>query len=140
MGTSYKELKHLRLSVDGKTTPDSHREIACLETSSFSATANCVSPFSLRKATSFSFNSMFSIPILFHQAPSCKPQAVYIKAIIDCLSLSRNPVCTQEQTGSRTYMSEKTAKRNEDNRSLHFHVANFFKFMATNLSFTQFVT
>ena len=26
------------------------------------------------------------------------------------LSLSRNPVCTQEQTGSRTYMSEKTAK------------------------------
>ena len=57
-----------------------------------------------------------------------------------CLSLSRNPVCTQEQTGSRTYMSEKTAKRNEDNRSLHFHVANFFKFMATNLSFTQFVT
>ena len=55
-------------------------------------------------------------------------------------SLSRNPVCTQEQTGSRTYMSEKTAKRNEDNRSLHFHVANFFKFMATNLSFTQFVT
>ena len=27
------------------------------------------------------------------------------------LSLSRNPVCTQEQTGSRTYMSEKTAKR-----------------------------
>ena len=56
------------------------------------------------------------------------------------LSLSRNPVCTQEQTGSRTYMSEKTAKRNEDNRSLHFHVANFFKFMAANLSFTQFVT
>ncbi len=55
-------------------------------------------------------------------------------------SLSRNPVCTQEQTGSRTYMSEKTAKRNKDNRSLHFHVANFFKFMATNLSFTQFVT
>lgn len=55
-------------------------------------------------------------------------------------SLSRNPVCTQEQTGSRTYMSEKIAKRNEDNRSLHFHVANFFKFMATNLSFTQFVT
>ena len=55
-------------------------------------------------------------------------------------SLSRNPVCTQEQTGSRTYMSEKTAKRNEDNRFLHFHVANFFKFMATNLSFTQFVT
>lgn len=55
-------------------------------------------------------------------------------------SLSRNPVCTQEQTGSRTYMSEKTAKRNEDNRSLHFHVANFFKFMAANLSFTQFVT
>ena len=40
------------------------------------------------------------------------------------LSLSRNPVCTQEQTGSRTYMSEKTAKRNEDSRSLHFHVAN----------------
>ena len=59
---------------------------------------------------------------------------------VRCLSLSRNPVCTQEQTGSRTYMSEKTAKRNEDNRSLHFHVANFFKFMATNLSFTQFVT
>ena len=56
------------------------------------------------------------------------------------LSLSRNPVCTQEQTGSRTYMSEKTAKRNKDNRSLHFHVANFFKFMAANLSFTQFVT
>ena len=56
------------------------------------------------------------------------------------LSLSRNPVCTQKQTGSRTYMSEKTAKRNEDNRSLHFHVANFFKFMAANLSFTQFVT
>ena len=56
------------------------------------------------------------------------------------LSLSRNPVCTQEQTGSRTYMSEKTAKRNEDNRFLHFHVSNFFKFMATNLSFTQFVT
>ena len=56
------------------------------------------------------------------------------------LSLSRNPVCTQEQTGSRTYMSEKTAKRNEDNRFLHFHVANFFKFMAANLSFTQFVT
>ena len=56
------------------------------------------------------------------------------------LSLSRNPVCTQEQTGSQTYMSEKTAKRNKDNRSLHFHVANFFKFMATNLSFTQFVT
>ena len=55
-------------------------------------------------------------------------------------SLSRNPVCTQEQTGSRTYMSEKTAKRNEDNRFLHFHVANFFKFMAANLSFTQFVT
>ena len=55
-------------------------------------------------------------------------------------SLSRNPVCTQEQTGSRTYMSEKTAKRNKDNRSLHFHVANFFKFMAANLSFTQFVT
>ena len=55
-------------------------------------------------------------------------------------SLSRNPVCDQEQTGSRTYMSEKTAKRNEDNRFLHFHVANFFKFMATNLSFTQFVT
>ena len=46
------------------------------------------------------------------------------------LSLSRNPVCTQEQTGSRTYMSEKTAKRNEDNRFLHFHVANFFKFIA----------
>ena len=58
----------------------------------------------------------------------------------DVGSLSRNPVCTQEQTGSRTYMSEKTAKRNEDNRFLHFHVANFFKFMATNLSFTQFVT
>ena len=56
------------------------------------------------------------------------------------LSLSRNPDCNQEQTGSRTYMSEKTAKRNEDNRSLHFHVANFFKFMAANLSFTQFVT
>ena len=56
------------------------------------------------------------------------------------LSLSRNPGCTQEQTGSRTYMSKKTAKRNEDNRFLHFHVANFFKFMATNLSFTQFVT
>ena len=55
-------------------------------------------------------------------------------------SLSRNLVCTQEQTGSRTYMSEKTAKRNEDNRFLHFHVANFFKFMAANLSFTQFVT
>ena len=55
-------------------------------------------------------------------------------------SLSRNPVCTQEQTGSRTYMSEKTAKRNEDNRSLHFHTASFFKFMAANLSFTQFVT
>ena len=58
----------------------------------------------------------------------------------DVGSLSRNPVCTQEQTGSRTSMSEKTAKRNEDNRFLHFHVANFFKFMATNLSFTQFVT
>ena len=56
------------------------------------------------------------------------------------LSLSRNPDCTQEQTGSRTYMSEKTAKRNEGNRFLHFHVANFFKFMAANLSFTQFVT
>lgn len=56
------------------------------------------------------------------------------------VSLSRNPVCTQEQTGSRTYMSEKTAKRNEDNSSLHFHVANFFKFMAANLSFTQFIT
>ena len=55
-------------------------------------------------------------------------------------SLSRNPVCTQEQTGSRTYMSEKTAKRNEDNRSLHFHTASFFRFMAANLSFTQFVT
>ena len=37
-------------------------------------------------------------------------------------------------------MSEKTAKRNEDNRFLHFQVANFFKFMAANLSFTQFVT
>ena len=37
-------------------------------------------------------------------------------------------------------MSKKTAKRNEGNRSLHFHVANFFKFMAANLSFTQFVT
>ncbi len=37
-------------------------------------------------------------------------------------------------------MSEKTAKRNEGNISFHFHVANFFKFMATNLSFTQFVT
>jgi len=37
-------------------------------------------------------------------------------------------------------MSEKTAKRNKDNRFLHFHVANFFKFMAANLSFTQFVT
>ena len=61
-------------------------------------------------------------------------------AVPSCLSLSRNPVCTQEQTGSRTYMSEKTAKRNEDNRFLHFHVANFFKFMAANLSFTQFVT
>ena len=36
-------------------------------------------------------------------------------------------------------MSEKTAKRNEGNRSLHFHVANFFRFMAANLSFTQFV-
>lgn len=35
---------------------------------SFSATADCVSPFSLRKATSFSFNSMFFIPILFQQA------------------------------------------------------------------------
>ena len=56
------------------------------------------------------------------------------------VSLSRNPVCTQEQTGSRTYMSEKTAKRNEDNRSLHFHAASFFRFMAANLSFTQFVT
>ena len=55
-------------------------------------------------------------------------------------SLSRNPVCTQEQTGSRTYMSEKTAKQNEGNRFLHFHVANFFKFMTANLSFTQFVT
>ena len=55
-------------------------------------------------------------------------------------TLSKNPDCNQEQTGSRTYMSEKTAKRNEDNRSLHFHVANFFKFMAANLSFTQFVT
>ena len=54
--------------------------------------------------------------------------------------LSKNPVCDQEQIGSRTYMSKKTAKRNEDNRSLHFHVANFFKFMAANLSFTQFVT
>ena len=62
------------------------------------------------------------------------------KEIFPPLSLSRNPICTQEQTGSRTYMSEKTAKRNKDNRSLHFHVANFFKFMATNLSFTQFVT
>ena len=59
---------------------------------------------------------------------------------VPLLSLSRNPVCTQEQTGSRTYMSEKTAKQNEGNRFLHFHVANFFKFMAANLSFTQFVT
>ena len=58
------------------------------------------------------------------------------------VSLSRNPVCTQEQTGSRTYMSRKNSSKSEtkDNRSLHFHVANFFKFMATNLSFTQFVT
>ena len=37
-------------------------------------------------------------------------------------------------------MSEKTAKQNEGNRFLHFHVANFFKFMTANLSFTQFVT
>ena len=70
------------------------------------------------------------------------PDAPYgrVQKLHPPISLSRNPVCTQEQTGSRTYMSEKTAKRNEDNRFLHFHVANFFKFMAANLSFTQFVT
>ena len=70
-------------------------------------------------------------------------RSIFFVVRMNCIylcSLSRNPVCTQEQTGSRTYMSEKTAKRNEDNRSLHFHVANFFKFMAANLSFTQFVT
>lgn len=73
-------------------------------------------------------------PDFFDTLSGCTPYGVHP------LSLSRNPVCTQEQTGSRTYMSEKTAKRNEDNRFLHFHVANFFKFMAANLSFTQFVT
>ena len=67
-------------------------------------------------------------------------QRGWYQIVIPPSSLSRNPVCTQEQTGSRTYMSEKTAKRNEDNRFLHFHVANFFKFMAATLSFTQFVT
>ena len=49
------------------------------------------------------------------------------------LSLSRNPVCTQEQTGSQFIYERKNSKAgNKDNRSLHFHVANFFKFMAAN--------
>ena len=75
-----------------------------------------------------------------HKCANRPPQADGAFAQRAASTLSKNPDCNQEQTGSRTYMSEKTAKRNEDNRSLHFHVANFFKFMATNLSFTQFVT
>ena len=82
----------------------------------------------------------FKRPLVRFQSLGPKKSPVTARVTGLFFSLSRNPVCTQEQTGSRTYMSEKTAKRNKDNRSLHFHVANFFKFMAANLSFTQFVT
>ena len=93
----------------------------------------------------YSLDTLLLLPQPYILLFTAAPQVLCIVEAVDCMpvsrySLSRNPVCTQEQTGSRTYMSEKTAKRNEGNRFLHFHVSNFFKFMAANLSFTQFVT
>ena len=54
--------------------------------------------------------------------------------------LSRNPVYAYAQTGFLTYVRPNRRKIKEVQNSFHFHLASFFRFMAANLSFTQFVT
>ena len=55
-------------------------------------------------------------------------------------SLSRNPVAHYAATGFLAYSQKKVWKIKRWCRSFHLHVASFFRFMAANLSFTQFVT
>ena len=56
------------------------------------------------------------------------------------LSLSRNPAVHYAAAGFLVYMGQKKRKRERRKWSFHFHTASFFRFMAANLSFTQFVT
>ncbi len=56
------------------------------------------------------------------------------------ISLSRNPVIPKVATGFLTYLVQKQQKNKRWKWSFHFHNAKIFEFMATNLSFTQFVT
>ena len=56
------------------------------------------------------------------------------------LSLSRNPVAGQAATGFLVVIKIKTRSSKGKWEFVHFHFANFLRFMAANLSFTQFVT
>ena len=56
------------------------------------------------------------------------------------LSLSRNPAAHYAATGFLVYTGQKKQKSEGREWSFHFHTASFFRFMAANLSFTQFVT
>jgi hypothetical protein len=52
---------------------------------------------------------------------------------------SRNPVYAAARTGFSVYF-DLIRNRKRGRKVFHFHLASFFKFMAENLSFTQFVT
>lgn len=55
-------------------------------------------------------------------------------------SLSRNPVAHQAATGFLITKVEKISSNKRECEFFHFHFASFLRFMAANLSFTQFVT
>ena len=59
------------------------------------------------------------------------------------LSLSKNAHHARAKMGVLVYVKQKNerkAKKSEGWLSLHFLLANFLRFMATNLSLTQFET
>ena len=56
------------------------------------------------------------------------------------LSLSRNPAAHQAAAGFLAHITGKRREKQQRKCSFHFQLASFFRFMAANLSFTQFVT
>ena len=55
-------------------------------------------------------------------------------------SLSRNPAAHQAAAGFLAHITGKRREKQQRKCSFHFQLASFFRFMAANLSFTQFVT
>ena len=66
--------------------------------------------------------------------------AANVVSFAAAFSLSRNPVAGQAATGFLVVIKIKIRSSKGKWEFIHFHFANFLRFMAANLSFTQFVT